>query len=421
MIVNLKLYMFGLFMLLSLLTTALTALLKTNIYFNLYPYVLALLAGILGSLTLPQGVYSLRKDMRDIVIVGLCILASTLYQVLVLDEVLFFVLYSMRFYFGGVFLIIFYLQFFRSCDIAPEVIKKWILGFVEIAIVFNFFMAAAEIFFGASFWIPASRFREGIDELSRSFGFTGNSAVLGGFSVFLTLYYFSQNQGSLRMRNWFILLLGLITLGLSQSGTGYYCFALAILAIFYNGIRHKLLLIPIIFAFIAFSFVILLGQEQLDEGGRLTVRALIGLIQLHGLNVCLFAQQAIDGSLFNLVLGSFNFMKYTTFTEKLWFIEGNSSIYDFAYIAMLLEVGLVGFAAYLWFYIRAASRAFGKEAFLSKFSIYILLFGSLHYGVSFWICSQVMSGLLLTAHMDMNAKGRARARPGIKARKEYMA
>lgn len=417
---GLKLYAFGFFMLLSLLTTALTVLLKVNIYFNLYPYVLAILAGIIGSLTLPRRVYSLMKNLRDIGIVGLCILLSTLYQVLVLNELLFFVLYSMRFYFGGIFLMIFYLQFFRSCAIAPEILKRWILGFVELAILFNFFMAGMEACFDMVFWVPTTRLNEGVDSLSRSFGFTGNSAVLGGFSVFLTLYYFSQKMGTMRWRNRVVIFLGLITLGLSQSGTGYYCLILGILGILYNGVKRKLFLIPLISAFIAFGFILFFGQEQFNEGGRFTISSLIGIIERHGISVWIFAYQSIGGSLFNFILGSFNFAQYASTIEGISLIENHSSIYDFAYIAMLLEVGFIGLFAYIWFYVKSASKAFNKTQFLPKFSIYVFLFGSLHYGASFWICSQVMSGLLLAAHMDMNEKVKARQQHRIKIRKKHI-
>ncbi len=98
--------------------------------------------------------------------------------------------------------------------------------------------------------------------------------------------------------------------------------------------------------------------------------------------------------------------------EAFSLAEVEVSFYDYGWIAFLIELGLVGVIVYLSSYLRLVKLAFPATDWIARWSFAVLLLASLHYAVSFWVCSQVMAAIILAAGIYVRWK-ESRERAGV--------
>ena len=166
----------------------------------------------------------------------------------------------------------------------------------------------------------------------------------------------------------------------------------------YYFIKPKIRILVLAGSLGLFIFLVSLGASSFLSYERFSMKGLQFTWYMYGQYVFTFLIEKANDGLLNLFLGSFNYHQLTLTFSQSGLLENNSTIFDFAYLAMILEIGLLGFLVYLWTYWYFVNKAFPKGEFLSKFSFFLLLLSSLHYGVSFWMCSQIISSLILSVH-----------------------
>lgn len=382
-----------------------------SVYFAIYPYILMFFLGFLGLAMSFGKTYSMKNEMVVFALFLGCLLAIYYYQTNILEENFFYILYSFRFYFGGVFMIVCMQYAYRTCENDMKRLWGLFVGFIGLVIMINFGLSMMEVIYvkflnGVAPWTPPERLDEDMGYVEtfsssyRAYGFADNSAVLGGLSVFLTLYYISQRVHQMRKIDWLVVISGLLTVGLSQSGTGFFMGAFATLAVCIYSMRQGKYQLPFLVMAVFLIGLVLFGGAQFGENGRYSIDTIFNIWNKHGVNVVEFYKYAMDGEVMRMFFGAFNFQKFALQDIGYDEVASGTSLFDFAYVALLVECGFVGLFAYLGFYYYATMKAFRGE-WLAKVAVVLFLLSSLHYGVSFWICSQVLSGAILGFHMHL--------------------
>lgn len=377
----------------------------------LYPY---FIATTLIFVSYPGVLFSWRmKYISNIIVLllPLIFIGSLIffYQMVVLEESSFNILYSIRFYYGVFILFFSFVIFLFWMNIRIQTIQEWILSLIETVLVVSFILTAIEfcgIMFGVDpgifWWIRKDHLndiirlqRESIDSAAalRAYGLTANSAILGGFTAFLMAYYYALVVNTIRFRNILILLLGIITILMSKSGTGYVTFALFLLLPLKRYIKNLSKFRASIFSLFFFIIVGTLLISTIDFY-RFSDDYISRFSELLS-NTITFASTIVGDDLGKLLMGSMNLTKYGG--EEQFQGQSEISYYDFTFIAFFIEFGLLGILLYIFILFALIRLAYNNESHYARWSFVILLIGTFHYAVSFWICSQVMMAIILAA------------------------
>lgn len=405
-----KLKLLQVFILISLPVTAFNNIFNISKYFNIYPYLLMAILFFIA--ILPQPKVNPRSHTHHLFIllfISTAFFAIFLYQTKHLEYPAFSILYNLRFYFGVIPLFLSLYLFLNSCNLNPNQLYKLQLNLIESAIVLNFAMGLCDVLFplmgyGPTPWIPPIRLSNFLFfkyhlGIPRAYGFTGNAAVFGAFSLFLTTFYFACIYEKPSKKNLLVLFCGALSIILSQSGTGFLLSLVTFFAITFFTLKNKLIRPYLILIALAILISAIIGYKEFSPTGRYSFSGIKHLYLTHGQNVLAFASGMLKGKSLHALLGCFNFNAYDFQQIHNQTIFNHSSLYDFTYLAMFLEVGILGLLAYFFFFYYFISKAFSKKSPLKKFSFLLLLLSSLHYGASFWICSQIMTAALLSINL----------------------
>ncbi|MBI3632684.1 MAG: hypothetical protein HY226_00150 [Candidatus Vogelbacteria bacterium] len=335
---------------------------------------------------------------------------SLYYHVVLLGEQVGDIFYIFRFYYGMFFLFFGFYAFLLWFDPGTKRALTWARSLASTVLIISFLLAVFEVaglFLGVVHpsqltWAhdrSIASITDGSFSLIRANSIAANPSVLGGFSLFLVLYLYGTSEHPTRFREAFVLVLGLATVLLSQSGTGLLLLAITFfvfclrLSTFRKTETNALLLTVLV--------VMALGiiYSQFNEDGRLSPESrefYPFLLQL----IADFVKDSSSPGYLSPFFGLINIRQFNKLDAEdlLW---GNPTLqyylrfYDFAYVAFLIELGIVGLASYLFSLRSLVNRAFPREDFAVRWGFGVLLLATLHYPVSFWVCSQVMVAVIL--------------------------
>lgn len=411
---------------LSVITMVLFQVIKSGFNLSgaylLYPYIIAAILIFVSapwilfsrSIKYISGIAVLLFFLMFVVFLIFC------YQIIALKGDVFYIVYSIRFYYGVFILFSGFAGFLFWMNIKAQTLQKWILSLIETVLVVSFILTAIEfcgIMLGVApkifWWIRKENLdlitlyqREGVSEGLRAYGLTANSAVLGGFTAFLMAYYYALVVNTIRFRNILILLLGIITILMSKSGTGYVTLGLFLLLPLKRYIKSlfefRARMLPLFFIIICILLISFVKFDRFSEDYLNRFSELLS-------NTATFASTIVGDDLGKLLMGSMNLMKYS---GQIYEWHSEISYYDFTFIAFFIEFGLLGVFLYVFILFALIRLGNNKETPYVRWSFIILLIGTFHYAVSFWVCSQVMVAIILATNIYIRYEKRS-IRPRI--------